>query len=142
MRRSALAKRSFESLGATVGWALGDRPLGFDGIETDLGGIESGRLDVGAASLTADVTLWPRLGVVVANPKAWKALSERRRKAMREAGRASLSAAIDTLQRDEDESYDVLCRRGGDVVHARDGAPTSKRCARPSRRSPPGSTRP
>ena len=112
VRRSALAKRAFESLDATVGWEVGDRPLGFDGIETDLGGIESGRLDVGAASLTADVTLWPRLGVVVANPKAWKALSERRRKAMREAGRASLSAAIDTLQRDEDEFYGVLCRRG------------------------------
>jgi TRAP-type C4-dicarboxylate transport system substrate-binding protein len=112
VRRSALAKRTFESLGATVGWAIGDPPYSFDGIETDLGGIESGRLDVGAASLTADVTLWPRLGVVVANPKAWEALSERRRKAMREAGRASLAAAIETLQRDEDEFYDVLCRRG------------------------------
>ena len=112
VRRSALAKRAFESLDATVGWTLGDRPLSFDGIETDLGGIESERLDVGAASLTADVTLWPRLGVVVANPKAWKALSGRRRKAMRDAGRASLTAATDTLQRDEDDSYDVLCRRG------------------------------
>jgi hypothetical protein len=86
--------------------------MGFDGVETDLGAIESERLDVGAVSLTADVTLWPRLGVVVANPKAWKALSERRRKAMRAAGHASLSAATDLLQREEDESYDVLCRRG------------------------------
>jgi TRAP-type C4-dicarboxylate transport system substrate-binding protein len=112
VRRSALAKRAFESLGATTAWVIGDRPTGFDGVETDLGGIESERLDVGAASLTADVTLWPRLGVVVANPKAWKALSERRRKAMRQAGRASLSAATDTLQRDEDDYYAVLCRRG------------------------------
>ena len=56
VRRSALAKRAFESLDATVGWEVGDRPLGFDGIETDLGGLESGRLDVGAASLTADVS--------------------------------------------------------------------------------------
>ena len=112
VRRSALAKRTFESLGATTAWVIGDRPTGFDGIETDLGAIESGRLDVGAASLTADVTLWPRLGVVVANPKAWKALGERRRAAMREAGHASLSAATDTLQRDEDELYSVLCRRG------------------------------
>jgi TRAP-type C4-dicarboxylate transport system substrate-binding protein len=112
VRRSALAKRSFESLGATVGWELGDRPLSFDGIETDLGGIESARLDVGAASLTADVTLWPRLGVVVANPEAWKGLSERRRKAMREAGHASLSAAIAGLRHEEEESYSVLCRRG------------------------------
>jgi TRAP-type C4-dicarboxylate transport system substrate-binding protein len=112
VRRSALAKRTFESLGATTAWVIGDRPTGFDGVETDLGGIESERLDVGAASLAADVTLWPRLGVVVANPKAWKALSKRRRKAMREAGRASLSAATDTLQRDEDDYYAVLCRRG------------------------------
>jgi len=112
VRRSALAKRTFESLGATVAWVIGDRPTGFDGVETDLGGIESERLDVGAVSIAADVTLWPRLGVVVANPKAWKALSERRKKAMREAARASLSAATETLQRDEDDYYDVLCRRG------------------------------
>jgi TRAP-type C4-dicarboxylate transport system substrate-binding protein len=112
VRRSALAKRTFESLGATVAWVIGDRPTGFDGVETDLGAIESERLDVGAVSITADVTLWPRLGVVVANPKAWKALSERRRKAMREAGRASLAAATETLQRDENEYYAVLCRRG------------------------------
>jgi TRAP-type C4-dicarboxylate transport system substrate-binding protein len=112
VRRSALAKRALESLGATVGWEVGDRPAAFDGIEVDLGGIESGRLDVGAASITADVTLWPRLGVVVANPKAWKALGERRRKAMLEAGRASLSAAIGRLQHDDDEFYAVLCRRG------------------------------
>jgi TRAP-type C4-dicarboxylate transport system substrate-binding protein len=112
VRRSALAKRAFESLDATVAWVIGDRPLGFDGVETDLGAIESERLDVGAASITADVTLWPRLGVVVANPEAWEALSERRRRAMRAAGRASLAAATDTLQRDEDEFYGVLCRRG------------------------------
>ena len=121
VRRSALAKRALESLGATVGWEVGDRPAAFDGIEVDLGGIESGRLDVGAASITADVTLWPRLGVVVANPKAWKALGERRRKAMREAGRASLSAAIGTPAARRGRVLRRALSPRRDVVHAHDG---------------------
>jgi TRAP-type C4-dicarboxylate transport system substrate-binding protein len=112
VRRSALAKRAFEELGATVAFEIGNVPAGFDGIEVDLGGLESGRLDVGAASLTADVTLWPRVGVLVANPKAWEGLDERRQAALREAARASLPAAIANLRHDEDEAYGVLCRRG------------------------------
>ena len=60
---------------------------------------------------------------------------------MREAGRASLAAAIGTLQRDEDESYDVLCRRGA-TSFARATAADVDALRAPSRRSPPGSTRP
>ena len=56
--------------------------------------IEAARLDVGAASLTADVTLWPRLGVVVANPEAWKA-AERAPAEGDAGGRARLPARGD-----------------------------------------------
>lgn len=112
VRRSALAKRAFEALGARTAYEVGDETPGFDGIEVDLEGIEAGRLDVGAVSLTTDVTLWPRLGVIVANPGAWEALDERRRRAMREAARASLPATTADLRATDDEIYRVICRRG------------------------------
>ena len=88
-------------------------PTGFDGIEVDLVGIDSGQLDVGAVSVTTDVTLWPRLGVIVANPDAWKALGRaaaegdaRRRRARHCRRRSRTCSALD------DEVHDVICRRG------------------------------
>lgn len=112
VRRSALAKRAFEQLGAQVAFSVAGDYAGFDGIESDLGSLENDLADVGAASLAADVSLWPRILVLVANPRAWQALDPRRREALRAAAGASLPAAIDQLRRDDDESYGVLCRRG------------------------------
>jgi TRAP-type C4-dicarboxylate transport system substrate-binding protein len=112
VRASDLARRTFEQLGATVTYAVGDDFSGYDGIESDLVSLESVRADVGATSLAADLTLWPRMLVLIANPQAWERLDEGRRDAMRAAGRASLPAAIATLRADDAEIYDVLCRRG------------------------------
>ena len=63
VRRSALAARTFESLGATTAWVIGDRPTGFDGIETDLGGIESG----GSTSALSRSPPTSRCGLVLAS---------------------------------------------------------------------------
>jgi TRAP-type C4-dicarboxylate transport system substrate-binding protein len=112
VRASAVAKRTFEQLGATVLYTVGDDFSGYDGIETDLVSLESVRADVGAASLAADLTLWPRMLVLIANPRAWERLEPARREALRAAGRAALSAAIEMLQTDDAEIYGVLCRRG------------------------------
>jgi TRAP-type transport system periplasmic protein len=112
VRASALAKRTFEQLGSTVLYTVGDDFSGYDGIETDLVSLESVRADVGAASLAADLTLWPRLLVLIANPQAWERLDPARREALRAARRAALSAAIAMLQSDDADSYGVLCRRG------------------------------
>jgi TRAP-type C4-dicarboxylate transport system substrate-binding protein len=113
VRPSALAKRTFEQLGASVEYTIGDDDFsGFDGIEADLVNLESVRADVGATSLAADLTLWPRMVVVIANPQAWERLDPVRRGALRAAGRAALPEAIARLRTDDAEIYEVLCRRG------------------------------
>jgi TRAP-type C4-dicarboxylate transport system substrate-binding protein len=112
VRASRLAKKAFEQLGATVEFTAGDDFAGLDGIESDLTAIESVRADTVGASLATDLTLWPRVLVVVANPKAWARLRPEQRSALREAGREALPAAIDQLRSDDADAYDVLCRRG------------------------------
>jgi TRAP-type C4-dicarboxylate transport system substrate-binding protein len=111
VRRSALARRTFERLGATTDSDYADAVFGLDGVEVDLAGIEAGRWDKGAVSLPVDLTLWPRLFVVIANPDAWKALTGRQRDALREAARTSLDASIARLRTRDGEAYDILCRR-------------------------------
>jgi TRAP-type C4-dicarboxylate transport system substrate-binding protein len=112
VRPSRLSKRTFEQLGASVVFTAGDAFAGFDGIEIDLTGVESSRADVGAESLAADLALWPRVLVVVANPQAWERLGRARRDALRDAGREALGAAIASLRVDDADAYAVLCRRG------------------------------
>jgi TRAP-type C4-dicarboxylate transport system substrate-binding protein len=112
VRASELAKRTFEQLGATATYAIGDNLSGFDGVEIDLVAMNNIRADVGAASLTADLTLWPRMLVLVANRDAWEQLDPARRAALRAGAHAALPAAIAKLRADDDESYDVVCRRG------------------------------
>ena len=113
VRDSALAKRTFEHLGATVGYTVGDDDFsGYDGIENDLVSLESNRADVGAASLAADLTLWPKLMVLIANRHAWERLDAQRREALSAAARVALPAAIAKLRADDSEVYGVLCRRG------------------------------
>ena len=118
-RRSVVAQRAFEQLGATTDTHYVDSVDGLDGVESDLAGIEAGRWDLGAVSLAADLALWPRVLVLIANPKAWNALDESHRDALRAAARASLPTAIATLESGDDEGYAVLCRRSaGALVRA------------------------
>jgi TRAP-type C4-dicarboxylate transport system substrate-binding protein len=112
VRASMLAKRTFEQLGATVAFSSGDYYAAFDGIESDLPTLEGDRVDEGAVSLAADLSLWPRVLVLVGNRQAWERLSAARRDALREAGRAALPDAIADLRAIDAGSYDVLCRRG------------------------------
>ena len=112
VRASRMAKRTIEQLGATAAYTVGDDFSGYDGIESDLVSLESVRADVGAASLAADLTLWPRVLVLVANRPAWEQLDPARRDALRQAGRAALPEAIADLRASDADAYDVLCRRG------------------------------
>jgi TRAP-type C4-dicarboxylate transport system substrate-binding protein len=112
VRPSAIAKRTMQQLGAAAAFTVGDDFAGYDGLEIDFASLDSTRADVGAMSLAADVTLWPRIVVVVANPDAWEELDPDRRDALRAAGRAALPASISKLQTDDAELYAVVCRRG------------------------------
>ena len=112
IRRSALPRRVFEQLGASVVLNRGESYPGVDGIEADLTIIEGEEADVGAESLAADLALWPRIFVVIANPDAWDGLDPQRRRALRDGGRIALPTAIDILRGRDAEAYGVLCRRG------------------------------
>jgi TRAP-type C4-dicarboxylate transport system substrate-binding protein len=130
VRRSAMARRAVEQLGATADTKYAEDVTGFDGVEADLIGIESGRWDVGAVTLAVNVTLWPRIQVLIANPKAWDALAKPRRDALHEAARASLPATTADLARTDDDAYDVLCRRSaGMLVRATAGDVAALRTA-------------
>ena len=114
-RRSAARRSrgaSFEQLGASVVLDRGESYPGVDGIEADLTIIEGEEADVGAESLAADLALWPRIFVVIANPDAWDGLDPQRRRALRDGGRIALPTAIDILRGRDAEAYGVLCRRG------------------------------
>ena len=108
IRDSALAERTFATLGAKVE-LLGDHFGGFDGVEGDLQVIENNRL---AAQVALNVTLWPRIMVLVANRGAWERLDAGRRRLLQAAGRAALPAAIESLRRSQADAHAVLCRRG------------------------------
>jgi TRAP-type C4-dicarboxylate transport system substrate-binding protein len=123
VRDSALQRRAFRRLGASVGTIAGEDYAGYDGIESDLPSIEADRADLGAASLAPDVTLWPRILVVIANPDAWQRIGAARQRAMRNAARDSLGAAIAALQASDADAYGVLCRRGEvPLVHPSEAA--------------------
>ena len=98
-RRSVVAQRAFEQLGATTDTHYVDSVDGLDGVESDLAGIEAGRWDLGAVSLAADLALWPRVLVLVANPKAWNALDESRPRRVA-GGRACVAADGDRHPRE------------------------------------------
>jgi hypothetical protein len=108
IRDSALSQRTFAALGAHPVLVAGHF-TGFDGVEADLQSIESNRLE---ADVTVNVTLWPRLMVLIANPRAWIRLGAERQAALRSAGRSALPAAIASLRRSQRDTYGVLCRRG------------------------------
>jgi TRAP-type C4-dicarboxylate transport system substrate-binding protein len=112
IHESTLQSRAFQRLGADAGRVTGNDYLGFDGIESDLPAIESDRADVGAASLAADLALWPRILVVVANRAAWQRLGPDRQRALRAGARHSLEPAMAQLRARDADAYAVLCRRG------------------------------
>ena len=123
VRDSAIQRRAFARLGASVGTIAGEDYAGYDGIESDLPSIEADRADIGAASLAPDLTLWPRILVVIANPGAWQRIGSARQRAMRNAARDSLGAAMAALRASDADAYGVLCRRGEvPLVHPSEAA--------------------
>jgi TRAP-type transport system periplasmic protein len=84
----------------------------YDGIEQQVGSVQGNQYDKAATSITANVNLWPRPITVVANTKALEKLTEKQREALMLAPSESLDESIARLQSDEQESTNILCRRG------------------------------
>ncbi len=102
--------------------ALGARPrrlpatvpglAGLDGIERQVGSIESDRLDVMGSHVMTNVDLWPRPLVVFASRRSYAELSADQRRILREAAANVIrqKAAVD--QGLDAESTGNLCRKG------------------------------
>jgi hypothetical protein len=67
------------------------------------------------------VNLWPRPLVVFMNQKAFDALGDRQRRALRSAARAALATTLAVDRHDEQEAAATLCRRGLRFVTATGG---------------------
>jgi TRAP-type C4-dicarboxylate transport system substrate-binding protein len=112
MSRSRVAQQTLRALGASAK----EIPAGggidaFDGVEQQLAGIDGNGYDKVAKNLTANVNLWPRPQVLFINEKAFAALSDTQRDALRAAARSALPATIAIQRNTERDSAATLCRR-------------------------------
>ena len=84
---------------------------GLDGIERQVGSIESDRLDVEGSHLMANVNLWPRPLVVFANGRSYRKLTGDQRRILRTAAANVVPKTADEMNFDA-ESTGNICRKG------------------------------
>ena len=112
VRPSLVSSWTFGALGATArGYVPGELPRSFDGAELDLNTIQGNQFDVSGSSFVANVVLWPRAFVVVANKRIFERLTPKQRSILREAGREALEPALDRVRAEEKSNTEILCRR-------------------------------
>jgi TRAP-type C4-dicarboxylate transport system substrate-binding protein len=129
VRGSSLIERTIEALGATpVVFPPGDT-TGLDGMEVHVSQIDLGKYDFGADSLTGNVVLWPRPGVIFANADVFDALTSDQQAILREAGRRNLDASIAGMPGFEEGFLHGPCQRGLAIKMAPDGAVDRLRAA-------------
>ena len=80
---------------------------GLDGVERQVGSIESDRLDVEGSHLMANVNLWPRPLVVFANGRSYRKLTSDQRRILRTAAANVVpkTAARDEFRRGEHRQH-------------------------------------
>jgi TRAP-type C4-dicarboxylate transport system substrate-binding protein len=111
---SEVGARALQALGATtVTTVFGGAPLGrIDGAEHQITGIEGNQYDGVVKTITANVSLWARPLVIVANGKKLRELGAGQADVLRSAAQASVQGSADLQRKVEIESAAVLCRRG------------------------------
>jgi len=112
MSQSRVGEDALQALGASAK----EIPAGggidaLDGIEQQIAAIEGNDYDDVAKNLTANVNLWPRPQVLFMNKKAFAALSDTQRDALRAAARHALPATMAYDRKEEREETAILCRR-------------------------------
>lgn len=108
---SDVGARSLQALGATtVPSVFGGTPLtGMDGLEHQVTHIQNEDYDTVARTITANVSLWARPLVVVANGKK---LGAGQADVLRKAANAAVQSTAELQRNAETEAAAVLCRRG------------------------------
>jgi TRAP-type C4-dicarboxylate transport system substrate-binding protein len=85
---------------------------GLDGVERQVGSIESDRLDVEGSHLMANVNLWPRPLVVYANERSYGELTSDQRRILSMAAANALSTKIAGDRGYDAETTGNICRKG------------------------------
>src|SRR3954452_10075696 len=110
--RSRVARQTLLALGASAkDVPSGGKIDGLDGVEQQVSGIEGNHYDDVAKNLTANVNLWPRPQVLFMNKKAFAALSDIQRDALRAGVRHALPATMAYERKEERDGTAILCRR-------------------------------
>ena len=120
LQRSQVGARTLEALGAHgASLPAAGSIEGYDGVEQQITSIAGNRYDAIAGHLTANVALWPRPVVLIANPHALSSLTARQHDALTGAAKDALAPTFALHQKDEAEATAILCRRGVKFENAR-----------------------
>jgi TRAP-type C4-dicarboxylate transport system substrate-binding protein len=112
---SAVAEGTLRTLGARpVPEAFYGAPIdGTDGVEQQVLNVQADRYDSTATSITANVNLWPRPAVIVANRARWHELSAAQRRDLRRAAHDAIAPTTAAMRSAEtEEGVQGLCLRG------------------------------
>jgi len=111
---SILASRTFRALGASPReYRPGELvPYVFAGAELGLATLAGNSYDTEGSSLTANVSFWPDMFLVVANRQVLAKLTPGERKILQKAGSEALAPAIARLRNDDRVETDILCQGG------------------------------
>ena len=111
---SLVSAQTLRALGATARAYLPKNlpPWEFDGADLDLLTLERDHYDGPGSSLTANVALWPRAFVVVANPNVLANVTGNQRDALLEAAREAVGPAVARLRAEDRQEAAILCGRG------------------------------
>jgi hypothetical protein len=112
IRPGGVAKATFRALGASAkGFpSLPTGLTGFDGAEVGLPTIANNRYDLRAQTLASNVVLWPRATTIFIDAEAFDALSDDQQDVLRRAGRETIAPLLASLESDEQDSLETVCR--------------------------------
>jgi TRAP-type C4-dicarboxylate transport system substrate-binding protein len=113
-QQSSVADATLRALGASPRRLPADASglTGVDGIERQVGAIESDRLDVRGSHVMTNVVLWPRPLVLFANERSYGELTSDQRSILRQAAANLVSKSTTTQEQFDAETSANLCRKG------------------------------
>lgn len=116
---SGVARDSLNALGATALPLPSSADLdGVDGYEQQLASILGNHYSTVARYVTTNINLWPRPLVIIASERAFGSLSSTHQAILRDAAEASVLAALEESQAEDNDATVQLCRQGMELVLA------------------------
>lgn len=119
MQDSAQSEETFSTLGASATALPSGADISeVDGYEQQLSSIYGNGYYADAGYVTANVNLWPRPLVLVANPDSYDGLTDAQREALATASEQSVLGSLDASRAEDAESVEDLCVEGIELVEA------------------------